>query len=1435
MHVSFDSDCTADPSQSFPSQYWPFRTTLLSRGGRRYEVFESGEYWADRKFISTFEPKTKIVTFLSLEPVDPGSIGKVVVPNPFQLGDRAAPMEVEPEQVEGGGPSGHEEGGPSLVEEQPPVPVQRQATLVINGVELTEESTLKLLRNACKFLRVSPHGSKAVLWGRLQSEIADSQIKASVQASDAVLEAYRREPHVEKTHEQPDAETIAMHEVTHCPRMPWCSACTAMRSREDNHGSSTPKEGGVIHLDFMFTKTEIPGEVEDPLACHMVVVDEQTNFTSCIPVEGKATEHLKSAVDEVVKLAAALEHNHLTIRGDSEPSIKSFLQAVSAARTRLGVATKVELAPPDSKLHHGLKAERFIGIVRDLGNTLLATIKEHTGFSVRSGHPVFQWAFRHSAFLYTRFHVQQSGQTAFELVHGRSYTGKLCPFGGAVFAQLLPVTPAKGNGWTKGIFLGKSTLVNLNIVGTNTGVHYARTMRRGPLSFETELIASTRGVPWNATLDVIPVKRKRAPKFRAPILVEPEESTKGEEKKKDPGPDEAGSDPSNSVSLPGESVAGYSPSPMSGASSAEMVPDAEMVQSQGVNQLISPADEVQDMFARIVQVEYVTGHEEEVIPAVELDMSEFESGDFVVEPEIPKVAKPSSADVVPWAYRTYEDGPPELSQEELEKLDTAMDRVEDQRLLQMGVLRRMDSSSARPDMKKLQSKYVRDWRFRGGCWIRRSRLVAKEFRFLEPELQNLYAPASMAVLQRVFAGLCVSGENLVLYSVDVSDAYLMVPQEQPTFIVTNDGEAMELLFNLPGQRSGARGWYMHLKDVMDKGGLKAFAGAPAVFYETGKIACNSHVDDLQIVGGEKRGDDLLKDMKKSGLKIQIEGPVTIDGGQCRFLKRLFQGDGTGIVVIPEQKYVEKLCSLLGLQKASPKPTPLPSSLVRPSADAELVGEEYNVYRSALGLLLYMSSDYPELHFGVRMLGSRCSAPTAYDMQLMRHVAKYLKGRENFVLKLSQTIPGTSFEERLRNFGEVDVELNVGREASFGKGHLLECITDADWASSHFSRKSVSSYSLYLNGNCVYVSTRLQQSLSLSSCEAEYMSSLQGCCDGLFVKALLEEITGSPVKLVHRTDNSAARAIIGKQGSGRLRHVDLAYLWLQLVASKGLVIEKPIGTKYCPPDLGTKNHSRKRQQLLLGLLGFVSLDSGLLAGQDQIHEMIVVSGFKKSFPSANALRAVISMLMVQPSNGLLIGNIFYVESTMVSFMWGVMGIFVCVMVLMMLMAVVKSRFVKFGVVVGALVWGVIPTMGMEPEPEPSEHREDGQDVYEYQLPNIDESETHGQLPVVGSSVEHDVEGSDPTAASSTGPAAGTSSGHQGPLVPDSHLGDDGLAAGTYDEEYVFRLGQGGSYHRFGCGMTRRFWKDHPLRVRRLSRSFAQTETYLKPCKQCNPDS
>ena len=180
-----------------------------------------------------------------------------------------------------------------------------------------------------------------------------------------------------------------------------------------------------------------------------------------------------------------------------------------------------------------------------------------------------------------------------------------------------------------------------------------------------------------------------------------------------------------------------------------------------------------------------------------------------------------------------------------------------------------------------------------------------------------------------------------------------------------------------------------------------------------KVACSAHVDDLQLVGSEPRCQQLLESLKKAGLKLKVEGPFDVSGGQGRFLKRLFIGDGYGIKLIPEGKYVDKIVEILNLQKSGIKRTPLPSTIQYPESDEPLQGSDYQLYRSVLGLMLYMSADVPELHFAARLFGSHCSSPTVYDLRLMKHVGKYLKGRGELVVRLECSRPGRTMEQRLR--------------------------------------------------------------------------------------------------------------------------------------------------------------------------------------------------------------------------------------------------------------------------------------------------------------------------------------------------------------------------------------------------------------------------------------
>ena len=151
----------------------------------------------------------------------------------------------------------------------------------------------------------------------------------------------------------------------------------------------------------------------------------------------------------------------------------------------------------------------------------------------------------------------------------------------------------------------------------------------------------------------------------------------------------------------------------------------------------------------------------------------------------------------------------EDGKEELKALEAAA-----QRLLDGGRMRPVKLGEA-SGWKQLSTTQVYDWRYRGG-WIRRSRLVAREYRWLDPEMEQIYAPSSVASTTKVLAAMMMSaGDGFGLKSADVKDAYLMVPQKEKVFIIPPpswkelhpEDEAWELLFCLPGQRIGARAWH----------------------------------------------------------------------------------------------------------------------------------------------------------------------------------------------------------------------------------------------------------------------------------------------------------------------------------------------------------------------------------------------------------------------------------------------------------------------------------------------------------------------------------------------------------------------------------------------------------------------------------------------------
>ena len=492
--------------------------------------------------------------------------------------------------------------------------------------------------------------------------------------------------------------------------------------------------------------------------------------------------------------------------------------------------------------------------------------------------------------------------------------------------------------------------------------------------------------------------------------------------------------------------------------------------------------------------------------------------------------------------RSEDDGPPNLTDDELYKLDFEAEEIEISRLLEMGVLIAVDKENVIDETyRKLTTKHVKDWRFRDGRWLRRSRLVARDYKFLEPELEGLFSPASNALSTKLWAAVVQSaGGELNLYSADIKDAYLMVEQDEKVYVTMTSGVHYILGRCLPGQRVGSKSWYDLLALVIKDFGLLTYKANPSVFYKPilnkfdKPLVVSTHVDDLQVMGTEKDVNDLFQHFRDQGWKLQVEGPCGPHlNGQCTFLKRKFVTDGDGNMWIKlNDKYIHKLVEELNLGNNKSKAVPTTSSFRKGYEYQSLSPEKARVFRTCVGILLYMASERPGIQCATRALASKVTNPDEGDWKELKQVVLYLKDTADYAqrMRLRSSMASSMKEMAYKDFGE-----EVTTSACNGPS-LLEVYTDADWAGDRSTRRSCSCAVFYLNNNYFFAVTRTQRSIALSSAESEFVAAVSAAADAIYVKRLLETVLNTTVFLEMRLDNAAARALLQRQGVQRTRHI-----------------------------------------------------------------------------------------------------------------------------------------------------------------------------------------------------------------------------------------------------------------------------------------------------------
>jgi len=215
-------------------------------------------------------------------------------------------------------------------------------------------------------------------------------------------------------------------------------------------------------------------------------------------------------------------------------------------------------------------------------------------------------------------------------------------------------------------------------------------------------------------------------------------------------------------------------------------------------------------------------------------------------------------------------------------------------------------------------------------------------------------------------------------------------------------------------------------------------------------------------------------------------------------------------------------------------------------------EDQKLYRSGVGMLLYLTKyTRPDLANPVRELSKGMKEATPGALKELKRVLKFAVDTKDFGLKLA---PVKGEGKR--------IEWN------------LVLYTDSDWAGDKDSRKSVTGYALFLMECPIVWKSRQQDTVALSSSEAEIIACSEAAKEIKFAVHVLESLgVKVPLPVVIRVDNVGAIYMAENAAvSQRTKHVDLRTKFLTQYIEDGFIKIVFVKSEENLSDFFTKNVS-----------------------------------------------------------------------------------------------------------------------------------------------------------------------------------------------------------------------------------------------------------------------
>ena len=241
-------------------------------------------------------------------------------------------------------------------------------------------------------------------------------------------------------------------------------------------------------------------------------------------------------------------------------------------------------------------------------------------------------------------------------------------------------------------------------------------------------------------------------------------------------------------------------------------------------------------------------------------------------------------------------------------------------------------------------------------------------------------------------------------------------------------------------------------------------------------------------------------------------------------------------LLKEYKMDEANAVLIPMEIGQP-----PSIEMRPKTQEEIREMEKTPYRAAIaGALLFIAmTTRPDICYPVNLMSRYCENPGPTHWKMVKRIFRYLRGNKLILI-----------------FGEVESP--------------LEGFSDADWAGDVDNRKNTTGYVFTMNGGAISWGCKKQNTVALSTTEAECMAAVATIQEGIWIRELINELLGPRPTTVIYVDNKGAIATMKNNAySPRTKHMDIKNKFIKEKIDAGIIKIEYKPTQEMAADILTK--------------------------------------------------------------------------------------------------------------------------------------------------------------------------------------------------------------------------------------------------------------------------